>query len=289
MMVRGRRWTVRDGAMLLLAIGIWMWVFETPLRDILRLALRDEEQSHILLAPFVAAWLFWYRRSRLHLLRVRPNLIGCGVVAAGCLASWWGFQTDTYILWHGGPVIALVGIILSMTGPHAVRYFGPAFAALLFLLPVPGTVRAQIAIPLQSIAAQVTHQSLEIFGFEAARMGNLLLINGQQVAVAEACNGMRLVFSLTIVVFAFAFSVPLRPGVRILLLLLSPMIALIANIIRLIPTSVMYGVTTVDNAERFHDISGWVMLPLALFGLLGIMRLLKWLELPVTSYRLASS
>ena len=288
-MTRGRGWTWRDGALLALAVGIWAWMFRAPLTDIFTLALRDEEQSHILLAPIVAAWLLWFRRSRLHLLRMRPNLIGCAIVALGCITCWWGFRTDTYLFWHGGPILALLGVLLTMTGFNLIRYFGPVVATMVFLLPVPGQIRTQISIPLQSMAAQVTHQSLEIFGFEAARMGNMLLINGQQVAVAEACNGMRLVFSLTIVVFAFAFSVPLRPSMRVLLIVLSPLIALVANVIRLVPTSLLYGTTTVENAELFHDISGWVMLPLALVGLLVLLKFLQWLELPVTSYRLASS
>ena len=286
---RGRSWTLLDGSLLLLMVAVWAWMFRSPLLDIIDRASKDEEHSHILLVPLVIAWLVWVRRARITTLRVRPSLLGCLVVAAGCVASWWGFQNDRDILWHGGAVLALLGMMLSVVGGTAIfRRFGPAVGAMAFLLPVPGTIRQAVAIPLQGIATTVTHNCLGIFGFESARMGNVLLINGQQVAVAEACNGMRLVFALTLVIYAFLFSTPLRPGTRLILLALTPLVALIANVIRLVPTSLMYGLFSVDAAETMHDVSGWVMLPIALGGMIGLLKLLKWMELPIMPYRLAN-
>jgi len=65
------------------------------------------------------------------------------------------------------------------------------------------------------------------------------------VTVAEACNGMRMVFALVLVSYAFAFSMPLRNGVRLVVLAASPLAAIVCNVIRLIPTIWLYG-----NARR---------------------------------------
>lgn len=282
-----RNWTVVDALALLALLGVVVWSFRAPLGDMVTLALKDDEQSHILLAPLVAAWLVWLRRSRLSLLKVSPHLAGPACVVGGAILSWWGFQSDTYVAWHSGALLAVLGMILSITGPALIRQFAPAVAAMAFMIPIPGTIRQALAIPLQSMATNVTHSCLDIFGVQAARMGNVLIINGEQVAVAEACNGMRLVFALALVVFAFAFSTPLRNSVRFALILFSPLVALGANVIRLVPTSLLYGVTSPERAEMFHDISGWLMLPLALVVLSGLLRLFRWLEFPVMSYRLA--
>ncbi|UCD76259.1 MAG: exosortase/archaeosortase family protein, partial [Phycisphaerales bacterium] len=120
------------------------------------------------------------------------------------------------------------------------------------------------------------------------RSGNVLIINGEQVAVGEACNGMRLVFALTLVVYAFAFGSPLKPGTRLVLLVLSPLIAILCNVIRLVPTSLIFGHGNPAMAERFHDLAGWVMLGAALLMLGGVLRLIRWLEFPVMSFRLVS-
>jgi len=257
------------------------------LLDILYTATRNEEQSHIVLVPFVAAWMLWLRRSRLRCVRVQPSLIGPIIVLAGWLLSWSGFMQGMLVAEHAGALLVLIGILLSFTGLAPLREFGPVFVLLLFAIPVPGQLREVIAVPLQSLASTVTFGTLEVFGVPVSRFGNVLEINGEQIAVAEACNGMRMVFALALVVYAFAFSTPLRTSTRIVLLGLSPITALLCNVIRLIPTSLVYGYGSSSNAESFHDIAGWIMLPIALVLLIKVVRLMKWLEFPVTQFRLA--
>jgi len=287
--LRNRRvWTLHDFGLLALLVGLCVWVQRQPLWDLLAIGLRDEEQSHIFLAPVVAVYLLWLRRSRLRFVKVQYSLLGAVVVAIGWLMSWWGFESGTQVAWHGGALLTVVGVVLTMTGRTPLQLFGPVFVVLVFMRPVPGELRHRIAYPMQELATTVTHAMLELMGISAVKTGNVIIINGEQVAVGEACNGMRMVFALTLVVYAFAFGTALKAGTRVLLIALSPMIAIICNVIRLVPTSLIFGYGDIEMAERFHDISGWVMLPVALLMLLGVLRGVRWLEFPVTSYRLAS-
>jgi exosortase len=289
MLMRPRRaWRIRDYAQLALLLGIGVWTHRQPLGDIVSIGINDQEQSHIFLAPLVAIWLLWLRRSRLRYVLVQPSLVGPIVVAAGWLVSWWGFVSGTQIAWHGGAVASLLGILLSMTGLKPLPLFAPVFAVLAFVLPVPGEVRHAIAYPLQELAASVTHSTLHMIGVNAIKSGNVLVINGEQVAVGEACNGMRMVFALTLVVYAFAFGSPLKPGTRALLLIQSPAIAILCNVLRLVPTSLIFGYSDVKMAQHFHDTAGWVMLPVAMLLLAAVLRAVRWLEFPVNQYRLAS-
>ena len=283
-----RAWKLRDFALLSIMLGVGLWVHRQPLLDIITIGVRDEEQSHIFLAPIVAALLLWLRRSRLRYVQLNLSLLGPVVVLAGWLLSWWGFESGTQIAWHGGAVLSLLGIVLSMTGAAPLMMFGPVLAVLVFVLPVPGQLRHQIALPLQELATTVTHTVLQLVGVGAIKSGNVLIINGQEVAVGEACNGMRMVFALTLVVYAFAFATPLRGSARALLIGLSPVIAMLCNVIRLVPTSLIFGYGSVHTAQQFHDISGWVMLPIALLILIAVLRMVRWLEFPVHSFRLAS-
>jgi exosortase len=284
----GRPWRITDYLLLSGLVGVAIWLQRQPLLDIIQIGRNDQEQSHIFLAPLVAVYLMWLRRSRLRSLMVEPSLIGPAVVIIGWLVSWWGFRSGAQIAWHGGAVATLLGALLSMTGMAPLHRFGPVFLVLIFMLPVPGEIRHRIALPLQNMATVVTHSMLEFFGVSAVRSGNVLVINGEQVAVGEACNGMRMVFALTLVVYAFAFGTPLRTGTRIVLLLLSPIVAMVCNVIRLVPTSLMYGYGNAEFAQSFHDLAGWVMLPVALAILAVVLRTIRWLEFPVTTFRLAS-
>lgn len=273
--------------MLLLLLGLGMWIHLPALKDILQIGLHSEEQSHILLVPFIALWLLWLRRSRIRSIWLAPSLLGPVIIAAGWIISWLGVQYDVQIAWHGGALITLMGCVVSMTGLSPVRKFLPVFIVLFFMIPVPGTIRLAIALPLQSLATSVTQMMLEVMGVPATRLGHVLLIHGEQVNVGEACNGMRMVFALGLIVFAFAFSMPLRQSVRGVMLVLSPLAALVSNVIRLIPTTIFFGYGTVEHAQMFHDISGWVMLPVALMMMVGVLKMIRWIELPVMSFRLA--
>ncbi|MFB3431686.1 MAG: exosortase/archaeosortase family protein [Phycisphaerales bacterium] len=256
-----RSWKFSDGVLLVGLAALAVFAARDIWQNIFTVGFGDEEQSHILIAPVVVVWLAWLRRDRLRLTPHAPSIWGPLVIAGGYGLSVYGFSDGLDLFWHSGAILMLVGAVLTVTGPRVLWKFLPAVVALAFLLPIPGRLRRPIANTLQDASAQATEFLLDIFAVPVARSGNLLTINGYDVAVAEACNGMRMVAALALVSFAFVFSVPMRTSVRILILLISPLIALIVNVIRLIPTVLMYGYSTEDRAQLFHDISGWATDP----------------------------
>ena len=249
--------------------------------EIVRTGLSTENQSHILLAPIVAMWLAWLRRGRLRYCRFAPSPAGPLAIAAGWALSAYGFRNGYDILWHFGAILVVGGAVVTVIGLSLLRKFAPSFLALLFLLPVPGRINNAIAGPLQNITAQVGEWSLQILGLPVARLGSKLIVNGHEVLVAEACNGMRMVSALALIAFAFVFSTPMRNGIRLLILVLTPLLAILVNLIRMIPTVLLYGYADVDIATLFHDLSGWVSLGVALALLWATLGFLRWLEVPI--------
>ena len=79
-----------------------------------------------------------------------------------------------------------------------------------------------------------------------------------------------MVFALIIVCFLYAFGTDMSNRARLFVILVSPIVALVANVVRLVPTVWLYGYAEQKTAVLFHDVSGWAMMPLALFGLIGI-------------------
>jgi exosortase len=281
------RWTWRHLA-LAAALGLAaIYVTRDAWQDIHHIATADEESSHILLVPIVAAWIFWVRRTRLRLCPPTGTLIGPLVLGIGWAMHWFGYTHALQSFWHCGAVLVVLGAVLTAVGKNVLFRFLPAFAVLVFLVPVPGMIRQAVSIPLQSASSAVTQAALETFGVPVERTGNLLTINNFEVAVAEACNGMRMVFALGLVTYAFAFGLPLRNSVRALVLAASPVAAIACNVLRLMPTALLYGYASKSVADGFHAVSGWLMLPLAFLVLMGILRVLKWALVPVTRYNLA--
>src|SRR5439155_8827398 len=68
--------------------------------------------------------------------------------------------------------------------------------------------------------------------------------------------------------------------VRALLLIGSPLVAVLANVIRLVPTVWMFGHMSRASAEAFHSAAGWAMTVAAFLFLMGCVRLLQWAMTP---------
>ena len=256
--------------------------------DIYTLAYNDEEYSHIFLVPIVALAMVYVRRMRMRHCRPSGAIVGVMFVALGWAMSSYGFYHAKQALWHLGAVVVVLGCMLSVLGKNVLFRFLPAAAVLIFLVPVPGRIRQAIALPLQTWTAQTAQTGLEICGVETEVSGNTLSINGRPVTVAEACNGMRMVFPLLLVSYAFCFALPLRQGVRFLMLLVSPLIAIFCNVVRTMPTIWLYGNANRAIADAFHAWSGWAMYVVSLVLLLVIIRALKWAMLPLSRFPLAS-
>ncbi|MGA2441342.1 MAG: exosortase/archaeosortase family protein [Tepidisphaeraceae bacterium] len=257
-------------------------------QDIYLIARDDEEYSHIFVVPLVAIFLVWVRRMRLRHCKPSGRLIGPFVVAIGWFFSSLGFYRGIQSFWHGGAVLVVVGCMLSVLGKGVIFRFFPAFLLLVFLVPAPGRLRLAIGSPLQNWTASITQHLLEAGGVVNTEVnGDALTINGHAVLVAEACNGLRMVFSLIMVGFAFCFAMPLRNYIRAIILLFSPLAAIFCNVIRVIPTIWMYGYMP-EHAKQFHFYAGWAMLPLAFGMLYGLIRTLQWAMIPVNEYTLAS-
>jgi exosortase len=257
-------------------------------RDIYTIAYNDEEYSHIFIVPLVAIFLVWVRRVRLRHCKPSGRIIGPIVVAVGWFFSSLGFYSGIQSFWHGGAVLVVVGCMLSVLGKNVIFRFFPAFALLIFLVPAPARIRLAVAGPLQNWTASITQRLLEAGGVVNTEVtGNALTINGHAVLIAEACNGLRMVFSLIMVGFAFCFAMPLKNIVRALILLTSPLAAIFCNVVRVIPTIWMYGYEP-EHAATFHTYAGWAMLPLAFGMLYGLIKTLQWAMIPVNEYTLAS-
>jgi exosortase len=280
-------WTRWHPVALLVLMALGIAVTFDAWRDIYQTVTTDEESSHIWLVPVIAGWLVWRRRGRLRRCAPGGLLLGMILIVAGGLLYFAGtifvYQSPVHI----GAVVLLVGCVISVLGKDTFFQLAPAFAVLIFLVPFPGRLRQQIAIPLEGLTARATQTCCEILGMPIERTGAVLQINGVKVAIEEACNGLRMVFSLTLVSYAIAFSSPLKNYIRIGMVAASPLLAVVFNVLRLIPTVWLYGYFPLITANHFHDMSGWLMPPVAFLALLGIIRLLRWAMVPVTRFTLA--
>jgi exosortase len=243
----------------------------------------SEEYSQVFLViPFIALILF-IERDQLKSLSGQTSWAGPLIVACGWGVAWYGYNYAHQSLWHAGAIVVALGAAITVLGHGVLMRFWAVLLMLAFMVPLSNQTRLQIAGPLQRAMATIVAGVLGFFGEDVVQQGNLLTINGQQVAIAEACNGLRMVFTLILVCWLFAFVTPLKGWVRWLVIALSPLVTLICNVFRLIPTLLLYGHAKKETAERFHDLAGWAMLPVAFLLLMFLIHFIEALGIEVRS------
>ena len=152
---------------------------------------------------------------------------------------------------------------------------------LCLMLPWPHRVQAQISLPLQGWATDSAVFCLELAGYDVVRDGNVIGIGQTNVAVAEACNGLRMVTAFLVISALVVLLVQRAWWEKLIILLSSLPIALFCNTLRLAITAVFFTILEGDNVEKlFHDFGGYAMMPLALALVVGEFWLLGRLVTP---------
>ena len=285
---RGRRLDFRHVAGGLALAGLAVWATRRAWLDAWSLVDVNGDNSHVFLAPLVVAWLLWVRRGRLAHLRVKGRWAGPTLVGLGWATAAVGLANNYAAALHLGSLMVVVGAFVSVVGKAILLRLMPVCFALLFLIPVPQVIRQQLAGPVQAWTATVADGLLDLAGVESRVAGSTIVVDGEAVMIAEACNGMPMMFGLLLVTYAFAFAWPLRNGVRWLLLISAPLVTLACNVLRTTPLVWAYAHHGRRVGDALHAWSGWLMLPLAFVVLLGLLKALRWFDVPVERYRLAA-
>jgi exosortase len=276
----------------------WLWAFGAALLilvlayapnfiDLLLIWYKNPNYSHgILVIPFA---IFIFRR-RLAAAKEQPTFNSSAV-------SYWGWVVLAVILalrvvayernaqWSENATIvpAVACLAWVFGGWPLLRVAWPAIAFLLFMLPLPAAVNNSIALPLQQIATIGSRFLLQLTGLWVVQQGNTIHLTTKagdmaRLEVAAACNGLSMLMTLAATVTATIILIPLPTWKRITVLASAVPIALVSNTLRIVATGWCYYLISDSNLRAWaHDVTGWLMMPMAL-GLVALeLGILSWL------------
>jgi exosortase len=246
----------------------------------------DPNYSHGKLVIPIALFILWRRLTEAPVKQPSTDVP----------APWWGWIFLTAILavraiayernsqWVETATLipAIACITWTFGGWPLLRRVWPAVAFLVFLLPLPVAVNELMALPLQTIAAAGSCFLLQLSGLWAVREGNVINLTTPHgpmpLDVALACNGLRMLMTMAATITATVILVPMPTWKRITLLASTVPIAMLSNMLRIVATGwCYYAITGPEQKAWAHDLSGWLMMPLALI-LVGLeLQLLSWL------------
>ena len=222
--------------------------------------------NHILLVPFIIAWLVTMKVDDLARLAPKPWLPGIGLVAAA-LGLWFlGRITDINLIAHAGAVGVVQAAVVAVLGLRISLLLALPLCFAVFLVPVGD----EIIPPLQMITADIAIALTLWSGIPATIDGIYIDTPVGLFIVAEACSGVKFLIAmvtLAVLVCFTRFDSWLR---RALFMVAAIIVPIIANGIRAWGTIFIAQSQGVEFAAGFdHIFYGWIFFAIVVALLLA--------------------
>lgn len=266
----GTKWAVYAALVAVFVVAFWH-----TFAGLWRVWQTDLDYGAGQLVPIAAAYMLWTGRQALPHQGVTFNFGGMAVFFLGLALNIFGVYYLYSSLQNIGLVVAANGLAVTLLGWEGYKRVWHPFVFLILMAPLPKRAHDMVMLPLQTAGAWVSAGVLEILGVPTERRGNVLEVGSYQVAVAEACNGLRMAVAFLIVACVVAFIVNRPRWQKVTIVLSSVPIALVCNVVRIVFTACLYSAGYERLAQGvLHDAAGLLMMPLALiliFVELGIL------------------
>jgi exosortase len=227
----------------------------------------EADYSHGFLVPFFSAWLLWHRRRLIAVVSepVRGRWLGLVLVLSSALLRLIALYFSFVLVEPVSMVVCIAGITAIIGGFPAVRWTWPAIFFLLFMIPLPGFLANRLSGPLQHVATLSSTYLLQALGVTAISNGNVIWLSESKIGVVEACSGLRMLMMFGAVATGAVLLIETSKWEKAWLIASSIGIAIIVNIIRISAGGVVQELKGPAFADKiFHDLAGWIMMPLAL-------------------------
>jgi len=157
--------------------------------------------SHILLVPFISAYLIFARRERLPAVRGSSNLFGIAFLAAGLasLAMAWSLgasgrrisQNDLLALMSLSYVCLLTATGFLFLGRKWMASVAFRIAFLIFMVPLPDSAVEWLETTYKLASADAAHLFFVLSGTPVSRDGTVFQLPGIVFEVGQECSGIH--------------------------------------------------------------------------------------------------
>jgi exosortase len=252
------------------------------LRVLVRQWWDDPNYSHGFLVPVFCAYVLWERRHELSETAPKPTSAGLVVLLGSIAILFLGSLGAELFLARISLLGVIVGLLLFLHGWPLTKKMAFPLSALLLMIPIPGVIYYQIVFPLQLLASRLAAVALQTSHIMPVfREGNILVLPGLRLEVAEACSGIRSLMSLLTIAVIYGYLSENRTWARWLLCLLIFPIAVLSNSARVVFAAIgseYIGMSAIEGTSHFlSGISLFLMAMLMLMACHSLLRkVLRW-------------
>lgn len=165
-----------------------------------------------------------------------------------------------------GVMSIITANIIAVYGVGALGTLGFAFYFLLIALPLPSVVQSLLVSKLQLFVAFMDAELLNLMGIPAQRTGAVIQLANGQVGVDDACSGFRSLQSSMMSGMFIGFLLFKSWGWRIMLVLISIMLAIFGNLGRTLFLCSQASAKGIESIKSVHDAAGWSVMTFTMAG-----------------------
>ncbi|MCL2346833.1 MAG: archaeosortase/exosortase family protein, partial [Planctomycetaceae bacterium] len=275
---------IRIFAVLFVAIPVLVYAYWFTIADLVNTWSKVIDYHHgYFVVPFVIYFL-WARRDTFP-TNGKMFDYWFGILLGTLLLGLWSFLRYQIMLFSMVSLDAwtillwVFGVTLIFFGLRVFLWAVPSLFFLAFMFPWPVTLEMALRRPLQEFAAKLSVVLLRIIGEPAVSSKNTIFLGDQQLDVAAACSGIRVLVSVVAAAYAAALLMRRPWWQNILLFCLVVPVALMINAMRIAMTGLLI-VHASGYIDRFDfdkptpvvadEISGIIMLILAFVSFVAI-------------------
>jgi exosortase len=257
------------GILVLLAV----WLYSHLLVRLAQQWWQDPNYTHGFFVPVFSLFLLWEKREKLGALPLKPSWWGLAILVSALLALVVGTANAGFFLARVSLLLLVCGIVVFLAGWKHLAAISFPLAFLILMIPSSSLVD-QITFPLQIMASKTATFFLTAVGVSAVREGNIILLPTARLEVAEACSGIRSLFSLITLTVIYGYLAETRTGVRVLLALIAVPVSILANAVRIAVTGLVVQCWGIEGAQgTLHLLSGWLIFAASLLLIFFLHRL----------------
>jgi len=138
-----------------ISVLVGLTAFSSGLWELVARWSRQEEYSHGFLIPIIVAWMLWARRDALLASVGRPSWTGPLLILLATIMHLVGELSSFFLMSQLGFLVALLGIVLGIGGYSLLRVAFLPIMFLVFAIPLPYFIDAQLSWRLQLISSEL--------------------------------------------------------------------------------------------------------------------------------------
>ena len=258
----GRIFWVLSGV---LAIAAFAFVFRDGLIYMIE-RWDQEEYSHGSLIPIISLFLIWQKKDALAALGAgtpaigRAAWLGVAIILCGILIGLLGELSTIYLIIQYGFLLTILGVAVSLVGLHGLRLIWAPLLYLVFMVPLPSFLYANLSAELQLISSELGVAFVRWFNVPVFLEGNVIDLGIYKLQVVEACSGLRYLFPLMSFGYLSAYLYRGPVWHRVVLFLSTIPITIVMNSFRISVIGVAVDRWGIEMAEgALHFFEGWVV------------------------------